>query len=106
MANFKSNSRYTNGKKTKNRSDEDFLVLRKSLVLEEAEDDIFVEVNKELVERPDLIAHKAYGNSDLWWAIYEFNNLRDPFFDLTLGAVLRLPSKNRLLEAIGKLGLK
>jgi len=105
MARFKTFSRYTNGKQTKNRNSEDFLVLRNSLDLEEGEDDIFVEVNEELVGRPDLIAFKAYENSDLWWVIYEFNNIRDPFFDLGLGDIIRLPSKERLINAINKLGI-
>ena len=104
MANFKRYSRYTNGKKTTNRSDEEFIVLRGNLSLEEGEDDIFVAVDQNLVDRPDLIAHKAYRNTDLWWVIYEFNNIRDPFFDLKVGQVLRVPSKARVLEAIKQLG--
>jgi len=106
MANFKVNSRYTNGKKTKNRESKDFLVLRESLVLEENAGDIFVEIDQELIDRPDLVAQKAYGNIDLWWAIYEFNNIRDPFFELKIGDILRLPSKDRLIEAIENIGLK
>jgi len=104
MANFKDLSRYTNGRKAKNRSDEDFIVLRKTLKLSEGDDDIFVEIDQELVNRPDLIAQKAYGNPDLWWSVYEFNNIRDPFSELTLGEIVRLPSQARLTQAINDLG--
>lgn len=104
MANFKVFSRYTNGIIDKNRSGEDFLTLRKPLNLEEAKGDIFVRITQELEQRPDLIAFKAYRNHDLWWAIYEFNNINDPLFDLVQGQTLRLPEKERLLAAIEALG--
>lgn len=104
MANFKKLSRYTNGIITKTRSGEDFLVLRRSLNLEPSDGDVFVTITQDLAKRPDLIAHKAYGNSSLWWAILEFNNIRDPLFDIRPGHVFRIPELTRLLEAIQKLG--
>lgn len=104
MANFKNLSRYTGGQVTKNRSDKDFLILRRPLNLKEDEGDVFVQVTQELEKRPDLVASKAYGNPDLWWVIYEFNNIRDPFFDLKAGMLLRIPALERVLTAIDQLG--
>lgn len=103
MANFKPFTRYTNGNTSKNRSDKDFIVLRKSLKLEPSDDDIFVTVTSKFIGRPDTIGSVAYNDSNLWWAVFEFNNINDPFFDLNLGQILRLPSKARLLLAINNL---
>lgn len=104
MANFKTNTRYTNGVVTKNRAQKDFLVLRRSLNLPEADGDVFVVVSQEDEKRPDLVAFKAYGDSSLWWVIYEFNGIRDPFFDLRQGMLLRIPEIQRVLSAIQALG--
>lgn len=104
MANFKANTRYTNGIVTKNRSGKDFLVLRRSLNLEENDGDVFVMVTQDLEKRPDLVAQKAYGDPSLWFVIYEFNNIRDPFFNLKSGMLLRIPSLERVLAAIQSLG--
>lgn len=104
MANFKNLSRYTNGQVTKNRSGKDLLILRRPLNLAEDDGDVFVMVTQELEKRPDLVAAKAYDNPDLWWVIYEFNGIRDPFFDLKQGMLLRIPALDRVLEAIEALG--
>jgi len=104
MANFKPLTRYTNGKFSENRSGTKFAVLRGSLNLEPKDDDIFVTINQNLKQRPDLIAFYAYGNSDLWWVIYEFNNINDPLFGMSLGQILRIPNKNRVIAAINELG--
>lgn len=103
MANFKINSRYTNGIVVDNRSGKSFLSLRKPLVLAEDSGDIFVEITQDLVNRPDLVAFKSYGDADLWWVIYEFNGIRDPLFDLKMGQILRIPRLERVLAAIDAL---
>ena len=104
MANFKTNTRYTNGIVVKNRSGKDFLVLRKNLFLQEASSDTLTIVTQEYINRPDLLSSKVYGTPDLWWAIYEFNNIRDPLFDLKVGQIVRIPNINRLLQAIANIG--
>lgn len=103
MANFSANSRYSRGTATTNRSGKNFLILRKPLVLSEDAGDILVEVTQDIVIRPDLISDKAYGDPSLWWAIYEFNGIRDPLFDLKQGQILRIPELERLLAAIKQL---
>ena len=104
MANFRANSRYTNGIVTTNRSNKPFIVLRKSLQLKEDSTDTMILVTQEFEKRPDLLSFNIYGVSELWWVIYEFNNIRDPFFDLKAGQILRIPALERVLEAIDKLG--
>lgn len=100
MARFKRLSRYTGGTVSTTRDGEEFLVLRRPLNLEPSDGDVFVEVTEDILRRPDLIASKAYGNVNLWWAIYEFNEIRDPLFDLQLGQTLRIPELERVLTAI------
>ena len=104
MANFKEFTRYTNGVADKNRSGQDFLVLRKPLNLEPQESDTFVTVSQELLNRPDMISYDVYGTVDLWWVIFEFNKINDPLFDLKLGQQIRIPDKDRVIEAINKIG--
>lgn len=104
MANFKKLARYTNGIITKTRSEIDFLVLRNALILDPADGDIFVEITADLAKRPDLISNKAYSTPDLWWVIYDFNNVRDPLFGVKPGQIFRIPEINRVLDAIKKLG--
>jgi len=103
VANFKELSRYTGGIVTKNRTLEDFLILRRPLNLQEDEGDIFITVDQELQKRPDLVSFKAYGIRDLWWVIYEFNGIRDPLFGLNIGQILRVPELDRILAAISEL---
>lgn len=100
MANFRENTRYTSGRIAKNRSGESFLVLREPFVLEEGADDVFVSITEDMIKRPDLIASKAYNNPDLWWVIYEFNGIRDPIFELQAGDILRIPSLDRVNDAL------
>lgn len=105
MANFKKNNRYTNGNTFKTRDDKDFIVLRRPLNLEMADNDVFITIDQSLLFRPDLISNNAYGTSELWWVIYEFNSIKDPLFDMRIGQILRIPDKTRVLEAINRLNL-
>ena len=103
MANFKTLSRYTGGLATKNRTGKDFLILRNQLDLQPDEGDSFVTVTQEALQRPDLLSKAVYDTPDLWWVIYEFNGISDPFFGLKMGDTLRIPELERVLTAIAKL---
>ena len=103
MANFKRLTRYTNGFSYKDRSGNDFLVLRQPLQLDPGDDDILISVDQNILQRPDLISSKAYDTPELWWAIYEFNGIKDPLFELKIGQILRIPNKERLIDAINRL---
>lgn len=100
MANFKRFSRYSNGLVTTNRSNKPFIILRRPLELEPNEDDTFVTVTQEYERRPDLLSSRVYGDPELWWVIYEFNGIMDPLFDLKMGQILRIPSLERVVQAI------
>ena len=103
MANFKNLSRYSAKVIDTNRSCVNFLTLRNNLIIEEQEGDAFVEITAEYLKRPELLSSKAYGIPDLWWAIYEVNEIRDPLFELTVGQILIIPDLDNLLEVISRL---
>lgn len=79
-------------------------MLRKSLKLKEDSTDTMILVTQAYEKRPDLLSTNVYGVPELWWVIYEFNNIRDPFFDLKAGQILRIPALERVLDAIDRLG--
>lgn len=103
MANFKLYSRYFNGTVATNRSGQNFLLLRQPLNLGTNSRDTFVTITKEIENRPDILASQLYGNPDLWWVIYEFNGISDPFFELKAGQILRIPELERVLSSIRSL---
>lgn len=104
MAIFRKNTRYTNGISSKNRSGQDFLLLRNSLVLTSDPGDTLVAIKQEDILRPDLISQKAYNTPELWWVILEYNNIQDPMFELQLGQILKIPAIARVQKAIQNLG--
>lgn len=103
MATFKQNTRYTNGFVDVNAEGVEFLVLRKALQLEPDDGDTYITITQEYINRPDLISFKAYGTAQLWWALYEFNGIQDPVFGVKIGQLFRIPSLERLLNAINGL---
>lgn len=104
MANFKRNTRYTNGLTSINREGQKFLLLKKPLSLGTDSTDTLVAVKQEDILRPDLISFKAYQTPDLWWVILEYNNIQDPLFELQVGQILKIPTIDRVLLAIQNLG--
>ena len=46
-------------------------------------------------DRIDLLAHKYLGDPTLWWVICDFNDIAFPL-ELTVGAMLRMPSIERV----------
>lgn len=103
MANFRRLSRYTGGTLSENKEGNQFLILRRTLELKPSDGDTFITINKHLERRPDLISAKAYGLPDLWWVIYEFNEIRDPYTQLKQGQILRIPELQRVISAIEQL---
>lgn len=45
------------------------------------------------------ISYKIYNTIDLWWLICKFNEVKNPFDELTVGRILRIPS-DELVEII------
>ena len=53
-------------------------------------------------ERVDLIAHKYYGTSELWWVIAERNNIDLPIAELRRGMELIIPARSVVELVISK----
>ena len=51
------------------------------------------------------ISYRFYRTYKLWWLICKFNNVRNPFEELTVGKLLKIPSEELvdiILETINK----
>lgn len=48
------------------------------------------------------IAFKAYGTTDLWRVILEFNGLSDPLNDVFPGQILNIPQKSDILVILSE----
>jgi hypothetical protein len=105
MARFLTGSRYTNGVVSVNRDGQQFLVLRDLLVLAPDPSDSFLNITNEMINRPDIISFIAYNRPDLWWAIFDVNNIKNPYADLQVNQRLRIPELTKLLAAINTLNL-
>lgn len=55
-----------------------------------------------VVNRIDMISYKIYGTVDLWWLICAVNDIMDPFTELTLGRVLKVPTIDAYYEFFNK----
>jgi hypothetical protein len=105
MARFLTGSRYTNGVVSVNRNGDQFLVLRDLLILAPDPDDSFLNITDEMLNRPDIISFIAYNRPDLWWAIFDINNIKNPFVDIKVNQRLRIPELSKLFAAINNLNL-
>jgi nucleoid-associated protein YgaU len=55
-------------------------------------------------DRLDLLAHKYYGDQNLWWVIATANNINDATFYVEEGVQLRIPSDiNAILTDLQKI---
>lgn len=46
--------------------------------------------------QPDLIAYDMYGDTSYEWLVLQFNNITDPWTQLKVGVIVRLPTLSRL----------
>lgn len=53
--------------------------------------DKFIKLNSSTEYRPDLVSYAAYGFSDYWWKIMQFNGIKD-IKDFKSGLTIRIPS--------------
>lgn len=62
-------------------------------------DYIFV-ITKKYANKPGLLAHDLYGDSNLKWVFRYFNNdkINDVIFDLKEGLNIVIPTKQRLFQ--------
>ena len=72
---------------------------RPELELEDGTYDLYTVTSSDL-GRIDRIAWRLYQDSTLWWIIAYFNSLANPFEDLVVGMVLKIPRKDTLLKQV------
>lgn len=74
------------------------IVSRRKRWMTQRRDDFFhvVRYGEEL----DELAHRFYGNGELWWVLAEMNGIADPFEPLPAGMVLRCPSVQTVFEEV------
>lgn len=65
--------------------------------------DILVTINARYQFRPWMIAYDYYGQENLEWVILQYNNILDTMEEFVQGAVIRIPTLQRLnLEILSK----
>jgi hypothetical protein len=103
MALFRRGSRYTNSTFSLGPDNNEFLLLRKIISIPKSGQDVYITVEERFLKRPDIISQITYGRPDLWWVIFDINDIRQPLFDLKIGQLLRIPPLGLVLESIEKL---
>lgn len=51
--------------------------------------------------RLELIATVFYDEPRWWWVIAQYNNILDPFSEVTAGRILMIPTKTRVTALLG-----
>lgn len=66
-------------------------------------DDFLYTIESQYANRPDLLAHDLYGDSNLWWVFTQRNLdiIQDPIFDFVPGVQIRIPKKSSLTTILG-----
>lgn len=73
------------------------------IVVPEHVDDTYFAVVGKYIDRLDLIAHKFYQDSKLWWVIAKANNIENPW-DIPIDTILRIPATATLYGMGGLIG--
>ena len=67
-------------------------------ILTQDASDTVITITPKYHNRPDLLAHDAYGRSTYAWVILQYNNILDPVTEFVVGASISLPSAQRILH--------
>ena len=64
--------------------------------------DVTITIDKRTENRPDLLAHELYADSNLWW-VFTLRNpdlLKDPVGDMVAGLKIKVPTLERVQERL------
>jgi hypothetical protein len=50
-------------------------------------------IQKDDLQRPDILSFKFYGTDEYWWVILKYNNIEDIWNDLYIGQIISVPDK-------------
>lgn len=96
-------SRYVQGGTTETANDRIEWWERKVLPNDPSDTMFFIDSTYE--GNPQKIAAVFYGEPRLWWLICQYNSILDPIGEITSGAVILIPTKDRVqLMLTGKEG--
>lgn len=45
------------------------------------------------IMRLDLVSYKCYGTVQFWWLLGSFNGVKDPFVDMNVGDLFKVPNQ-------------
>ena len=81
----------------------DYLDVANLPVMPRLADDVLFTVNKTYQYRPDLLAFDLYGDAGYWWvfSLRNPNAIKDPVFDMRVGARIYLPKKETITAMWG-----
>lgn len=66
-------------------------------IMEFQNDDIIITIDEQLARRPEYISQMVYGTTAYRWVVLQYNTILDINTELVPGAVIRLPTQDRLL---------
>lgn len=82
--------------------DKRFLDLNTLPKISQSSSDVVYTIEPDYDERPDVLAHKLYGSSELWW-VFALRNpdiLYDPIRDFKAGVDIILPSETAVERVV------
>ena len=83
--------------------DKKFLDLNTLPKIVQSNGDAVYTIEPDYDERPDILADKIYGSSELWW-VFALRNpdiLKDPIRDFKAGTIIKLPSAESVKQVTG-----
>lgn len=83
-------SRYRNLERIRYEDGVEIVETPDRVVIGRSSQDQYFEVTDEYMNRLDLVAHRFYNNTRLWWVIAYASNIINPF-EIPVGTKLRIP---------------
>ena len=94
--NLSSTSRFINTNVYTDKNQNTFFGLWNKLELTADDFDEEITVKEKYIGALDKLSYELYGTEEYWWVIADFNNIIDPFLDMQVGDVIKVPSKNKI----------
>lgn len=72
------------------------------ITIPDSDDDWYFTVPGHLIRRLDLISMEVYGTVFFWHFIALANNIKDPWNDIEIGSILRIPTVLTVMRVVDK----
>ena len=97
---FRQTSRYRNTSIYKNDDGHYYFGIWKVPKIDEQPEDIYYTIRYGQSLNLATISYEKYGTKDLWWVIAVANNILDPFTELKVNDVIRIPNLSYIYSKI------